>query len=335
MDAKAKGRAEALIEAMPYLRQARRKMSEHKYDTGVLEEVVREIPGLMKRKVAGAGRDELITFWVEALPYLHAFRDRVIVVKFGGHAMTAADLIADFERDVAALESAGIHPIVVHGGGPMINARLAEADVKSEFVDGVRVTDDATMAVAQEVLSEVNQTICKGIEAHGGRAVGLVDGECLKVERMPSGAPGVSLGRVGLVREVSPELRNLATQADAIPVVAPLGVDKDGVICNVNADYAAQGVAAILGADKLVLMTNTEGVLDADERLISRIDGAHTEELIESGVIGGGMLPKVRCALDAVKGGVKNAHIIDGRVEHALLLELLTDEGVGTLVTGS
>lgn len=269
----------------------------------------------------------------EALPYLRKFRGRLVVIKFGGNAMTDLALSSDFERDITVLQSLGIHPIVVHGGGPMITAGLKRSGIESRFVDGVRVTDDATMDVVQAVLREVNAEICAGIERHKGHPISLTEGKYLRAERMAAGTSGEAPGRVGLVREADAELGRLATETEAIPVLAPLAPDETGCICNINADYAAEGIASRLGAEKLILMTNTAGVLDENGALIPEIDEARAEKLIERGVISAGMLPKVRCALSAVRGGVPAAHIIDGRVDHAVLLELLTDEGIGTLVT--
>ena len=246
--------------------------------------------------------------------------------------MTDRELSSDFERDITVLQSLGIHSIVVHGGGPMITGKLAQSGIKSEFVGGVRVTDDKTMAVVHDVLREVNTGICEGIRRHGGEPVSLTEGEYVQAVRM-QGDGGRSPGRVGLVSAVSPELAQLATDKGKIPVLAPLAPDGDGNICNINADYAAEGIATKLRATKLILMTNTPGVLDKDGELISTLDSARSKQLIADGTINEGMLPKVQCALKAVEAGVSSAHIIDGRIDHAVLLELLTNEGVGTLVS--
>lgn len=272
----------------------------------------------------------------QAEVYAAQFQDAVVVIKFGGKAMSDAELSADFERDVALLKEIGMHPVVVHGGGPMITKSLADAGVESRFVDGVRVTDDATMAVVEKVLRKVNAEICaklEGMKPFHVRANGLADGGVLKVKRMPSGASGGDLGRVGLVDEVATELKKMAVEEGVIPIVAPLGVDVGGVVCNINADYAAEGVATALRAKKLLLVTDTDGVLDADGKLIAQINATHAKELINRGVISGGMAPKVRCALNALKSGVERVHIINGCVDHAVMQELLTDEGVGTMFT--
>lgn len=270
----------------------------------------------------------------EALPYLQTFRDRVVVIKYGGGVMNDATLTGDFERDVVLLENVGIHPVVVHGGGPMITHRLKESGLDSHFVEGIRITTDEAMEQVGKALREVNVGICEGIRRHGGRAAGMTDGNSLRVERMPPLGPDrISPQRVGVIKEVSHEMAELSVRQGVIPVVAPIGCDDNGLIYNINADRVAEAVAVSLKAEKLILMTNTSGVLDAEERLIVRMTRVEMTALIEQGIIRGGMLPKVQCAVDAVRDGVKAAHIIDGRVDHAVLLELLTDEGVGTLVT--
>lgn len=271
----------------------------------------------------------------EALPYLQRFRNKLVVVKYGGSAMVADNLKRGFARDVVLLENVGIHPIVVHGGGPRISARLEQAGLASRFVEGIRITDDAVLAEAQQALAEVNAELCQAVGDFGGAAAACADGALLRVRRMePLGPERVSPGRVGVVEAVSPQLAELARRNGVVPALAPLGLDGDGLLCNINADLAAEMIAAQLGAEKVIFMTDAPGVMDAQGALVEACTRADMQRLIEQGVISGGMLPKVRCAFDAVRAGVKAAHIIDGRVEHALLLELLTDAGVGTLITG-
>lgn len=277
----------------------------------------------------------------EALPYIRRFQGRTFVVKYGGHAMVDADLKESFARDVCLLRYVGIRIVVVHGGGPQIDQMLARMGISSSFQAGLRVTDDATMEVVEMVLGgAVNQDIVGLICKHGGRAVGLSgkDDHFMRGERLsevrakdPSGADVlVDLGRVGDVETVEPRVVDKLLDSGFLPVIAPVAVDADGHALNVNADTAAGRIAGALGAAKLVLMTDVEGVKDASGTLVSSLGAREAESLIGRGVIRGGMIPKVRCALDAVAEGVEKVHIIDGRRSHALLLEIFTDRGVGT-----
>lgn len=278
----------------------------------------------------------------EALPYIRRYHDRTIVVKYGGNAMTEQTLKEGFARDVVMLKLVGMNPVIVHGGGPQINELLKKVGKKSEFIQGMRVTDEETMNMVEMVLGELNQEIVSLINRHGGKAVGLTgqDAAFIRAKKMllPSETNKgemLDVGFVGEVEGIDPELIALLDTRDFIPVIAPIGVGVNGEAYNINADLVAAKLAQTLNAEKLVLMTNITGLLDKGGKLLTGITAAEVDRLIEDGTISGGMLPKIAGALDAVKNGVKNAHIIDGRVEHALLLELLTDEGVGTLIRGA
>ena len=277
----------------------------------------------------------------EALPYIRRFHERIFVVKYGGHAMVDAELKESFARDVCLLRYVGIRVVVVHGGGPQINDTLKRLGIASRFSGGFRVTDDETMDVVEMVLGgAINQEIVGNICKHGGRAVGLSgkDDQFMRAERaevVQSKAPDgstidVDLGRVGTVSHVSCGLLDRLVTEGFIPVISPIAVGPDGTALNVNADTAAGAVAAALRAAKFVLMTDVAGVLDARKQLIASLRAGDIERLIAEGTIVDGMVPKVRCALDAVDGGVEKVHIIDGRRKHALLLEIFTDQGVGT-----
>lgn len=277
----------------------------------------------------------------EALPYIQRFHQKTFVVKYGGHAMVDEELKRSFARDVCLLRYVGIQVVVVHGGGPQINEMLQKVGIASTFSAGLRVTDDATMNVVEMVLGgAVNSEIVGHICEQGGRAVGLSgkDDQFMRArrkDRVPAkNEQGeqvlVDLGRVGDIEEVRPHLIRELIDKQFIPVVAPIALDADGKALNVNADTAAGRIAAALGAAKLVLMTDVEGVKDNEGNLLRSLRAREAERLIGEGVIGGGMIPKVRCALKAVDSGVEKAHIVDGRRRHALLLEIFTDEGVGT-----
>jgi acetylglutamate kinase len=270
---------------------------------------------------------------IEALPYIQRFRDKTIVIKYGGHAMTDPQLRASFARDVVLLKFIGVRPVIVHGGGPQIEGTLTRLGIQSSFVDGLRVTDDATMEVVEMVLGgSVNREIVGLVQSAGGKAVGLTgnDGRLLLVKRR---ARGKDLGRVGEVVAVDPGPIAAMTDAGFIPVIAPIGVDEAGVTYNVNADDAAGAIAAALRAEKLIQLTDVEGVKGADGKLIQQLTEADVKRLIAEGVIKGGMIPKVQCCLDAIRGGVTRSHIVDGRMQHAVLLEIFTDGGVGTVFT--
>ncbi|MFO1281256.1 MAG: acetylglutamate kinase [Burkholderiales bacterium] len=274
----------------------------------------------------------------EALPYIRRFHDRTIVVKYGGNAMTEPSLKAGFARDVVMLKLVGMNPVIVHGGGPQIGDLLKTMGIQSEFRQGMRVTDERVMNVVEMVLGELNQEIVGLINQHGGKAVGLTgqDGAFIQAKRMtlrePDSGADVDIGFVGEIERIDAELIQLLDSRDFIPVIAPIGVGAAGEAYNINADLVAGKLAETLRAEKLVLMTNTTGVLDRDGRLLTGLTASEIDALFADGTIHGGMLPKIGSALDAVKNGVKSSHIIDGRVEHALLLEVLTNEGVGTMI---
>lgn len=271
---------------------------------------------------------------IEALPYMRRFVGKTIVLKYGGAAMKDAGLRASFAVDVGLLKQIGLRPVIVHGGGPQIGALLERLGRTSTFVDGLRVTDDETMEVVEMVLGgTVNREIVELIQRGGGQALGLTgaDGGLLRVRRRLK--DGRDIGRVGEVVTVDPAVVEAVTEKGFIPVVAPIGVGEDGLTYNVNADEAAGALAQALRAEKLILLTDVEGVLDADGKLIRRLTREQAHEQIASGTIRGGMIPKVECCLAAVQGGVTRAHVIDGRLEHVVLLEIFTDRGVGTLLT--
>jgi acetylglutamate kinase len=280
------------------------------------------------------------TILAEALPYIRRFYGKTIVVKYGGNAMTDERLKASFARDVVLLKLVGMNPVVVHGGGPQIDDMLIRLGKKGEFVQGMRVTDDETMDVVEMVLGGlVNKDIVTLLNQHGGRAIGLTgkDGSFIRARKLlvTNGQQSeelIDIGQVGEVESIDPQIVSLLETGEFIPVVAPIGVGADGRSYNINADLVAGKLAEILCAEKLVLLTNTPGVLDKDGKLLTGLTPKQIDALFADGTLSGGMLPKISSALDAAKGGVKSVHIIDGRVEHALLLEVLTDEGVGTLI---
>ena len=279
----------------------------------------------------------------EALPYIQRFVGKTLVIKYGGNAMVDEVLKSSFARDVVLMKLVGINPVIVHGGGPQIGELLGRLGMESKFIGGMRVTDSETMDVVEMVLGgQVNKQIVSLINQHGGAAVGLTgkDGSLLKARKMrfDQNAPEnkaseiVDIGHVGEVVDVNAGVVDMLVQGDFIPVIAPIGVDDEGASYNINADLVAGKVAEVLQAEKLMLLTNTGGVLDKNEQVVTGLSSADVDRLIDDGSIYGGMLPKVRCALDAVAAGVNSAHIIDGRVEHAVLLEMFTDVGVGTLI---
>jgi acetylglutamate kinase len=276
----------------------------------------------------------------EALPYIQRFHGKTIVIKYGGNAMTDPALKEGFARDVVLLKVVGMNPVIVHGGGPQIDDLLKRVGKKGAFIQGMRVTDAETMDVVEMVLGgQVNKDIVNLINRCGGKAVGLTgkDGGLIRARKMMvRSAPGsdemVDIGQVGEVESIDPAIVNLLHTQDFIPVIAPVGVGANGESYNINADLVAGKVAEILKAEKLIVLTNTAGVLDKDGNLLTGLTSRKVDELFADGTIHGGMLPKIGSALEAVKNGVNTCHIIDGRVEHALLLEILTDEGVGTLI---
>jgi acetylglutamate kinase len=275
----------------------------------------------------------------EALPYIQRFFDKTIVIKYGGNAMTDAKLQEGFARDVVLLKLVGMNPVVVHGGGPQINDLLQKVGKKGEFVQGMRVTDEETMDVVEMVLGKVNKDIVNLINRYGGKAVGLTgqDGSFIRAEKLlleSIAEPGkmLDIGLVGDINKIDPSIITFLDSGDFIPVIAPIGVSPDGETLNINADVVAGKLAEVLRAEKLVLLTNTPGVLDQKGNLLTGLTPKQIDGLVADGTLSGGMLPKISSALDAARGGVRSVHIIDGRVEHALLLEILTDEGVGTLI---
>lgn len=279
---------------------------------------------------------------IEALPYIKRFRGKTVVIKYGGNAMVAEDLKNAFARDVVMMKLVGINPVVVHGGGPQIGQLLERIGKKSEFVQGMRVTDRETMNVVEMVLGgSVNKDIVGLIHKNGGKAVGLSgkDGGLIRARKMmlkrdsnDESSDLIDIGLVGEVQGIDPKIVALLDNAEFVPVIAPIGVGEDGETYNINADVVAGKLAITLKAEKLVLLTNTTGVLDKQGKLLTGLSIKDVNALITDGTIHGGMLPKVNYALDAVQSGVKSAHIIDGRVPHAVLLEIFTDQGVGTLI---
>ena len=283
---------------------------------------------------------------IESLPYLREFNRKTVVIKYGGHAMVDEELKKSFALDVILLKYIGINPVIVHGGGPQINQFLEKMQITSNYIQGMRVTDGETMDVVEMVLvGKVNKEIVGLINHCGGRAVGLSgrDGDLVQAKKMKMlGKPEVEnappelidLGRVGEVTRINPEILTTLDERDFIPVIAPVGVGDDGQAYNINADLVAGAIAAELDAAKLILLTDVEGVQDKDGGLLSSISKDSIEDLIDEGVISGGMIPKLRCCISAMNGGVNKAHIIDGRQEHALLLEVFTHEGIGTEIIG-
>jgi acetylglutamate kinase len=282
---------------------------------------------------------EKASILAEALPYIRRFNDKTIVIKYGGNAMTEDHLKDCFARDVVLLKLVGMNPVVVHGGGPQINDLLARVGKQGEFIQGMRVTDRETMDIVEMVLGGlVNKEIVSLINQHGGRAVGLTgkDGGFIKAKKLylqgGDNDEQIDIGQVGEVVSIDPELVSLLDTRDFIPVVAPIGVGENGEAYNINADLVAGKLAETLKAEKLILMTNTPGVLDKSGNLLTGLTESKIKALVADGTISGGMLPKLASCLEAVSNGVNTVQIIDGRVEHALLLEILTDEGVGTLI---
>ena len=278
---------------------------------------------------------------VEALPYIQRFRGKTFVIKYGGHAMEASDLRESFAQDIVLLQAVGIHPIVVHGGGPQINNLINRLGLKSSFVRGMRVTDASTMEAVEMVLQRLNKEIVGLISRHGGRAVGLSgkDGDLIVARKLEltladeTGASSkVDIGQVGEVAEVNPQVLRTLETAGFIPVIAPIGHGRDGLTYNINADVAAGDLAAALGAEKLILLTDVEGVKDKNGKLIPTLSADEAQKMIASGAISDGMIPKVECCTAALNGGVAKTHVLDGRTRHAILLEIFTESGVGTEV---
>jgi acetylglutamate kinase len=278
----------------------------------------------------------------EALPYIQKLNGKTIVIKYGGNAMTDEKLKVGFARDIVLLKQVGVNPVVVHGGGPQIAQLLERVGKESKFIQGMRVTDTETMDIVEMVLGGlVNKSIVTLINQQGGRAVGLTgkDGSLIRAHKMQMPSMDnadeiIDLGHVGEIDTIDPSVVSMLDDDNFIPVIAPIGVGENGESYNINADIVAGKLATVLGAEKLLLLTNTVGILDKQGNLLTGLSAREVDSYIADGTIYGGMLPKINCALDTVKSGVKTSHIIDGRVEHAVLLELLTDEGVGTLLKG-
>lgn len=280
----------------------------------------------------------------EALPYIQRFTGKTIVVKFGGNAMVDPKLHESFARDVVLMKLVGMNPVVVHGGGPQIGSLLAKLNIHTEFVNGMRVTDSETMDVVEMVLGgSVNKEIVASINRNGGKAIGVTgkDGQLIRARQLQvtRSSPElevpeiVDIGHVGEVEQIDTEVLNVILDSHFIPVIAPIGVGADGGTYNINADLVAGKLAQVMQAEKLMLLTNVAGLLDKQGDILTGLSTGQVDDLIADGTISGGMLPKIGCALDAVKSGVTSAHIVDGRVPHAVLLETFTDEGMGTLIT--
>ncbi|QFY43847.1 acetylglutamate kinase [Candidatus Methylospira mobilis] len=286
---------------------------------------------------------QIATVLTEALPYIQRFKGKTLVIKYGGNAMTDEQLKSSFASDIVLLKLVGINPVIVHGGGPQIGSVLQRLGKTSEFIQGMRVTDSETMDVVEMVLGGlVNKEIVNLINRHGGSAVGLTgkDGQLVRARRLvatqlfkDADQPEIiDLGYVGEVESIDPSLLHMLIQSNFIPVIAPIGVGADGRSYNINADLVAGKMAEVLKAEKLILLTNTPGVLNKNGELLTGLTLPEVDALIEDGTISGGMIPKTRCATDALKAGVNSAQVIDGRTDHAVLLELFTDQGIGTLM---
>jgi len=280
----------------------------------------------------------------EALPYIQRFTGKTIVVKFGGNAMVEQELKEQFARDIVLMKLVGMNPLVVHGGGPQIGALLKKLNIESHFVDGMRVTDTETMDIVEMVLGgSVNKEIVSLLNNNGGKAVGITgkDGNLIQAKKMTVSRQSpemstpeiIDIGHVGSIEAIDRSVLDMLLSSNFIPVIAPIGVGRDGSSYNINADLVAGKIAEVMCAEKLMLLTNVAGLLSKDNKVLTGLGTRRVDELIEDGTIHGGMLPKISCALNAVKAGVNSAHIIDGRVPHAVLLEIFTDEGVGTLIT--
>ncbi len=271
---------------------------------------------------------------VEALPYIRRFFGKTFVVKYGGHAMVYENLRNSFAKDIAILKYIGINPVIVHGGGPQIDSMLSQLGIKSEFVCGLRVTDDKTMDIVEMVLvGKVNKEIVNLLNMNGGVAVGISgkDGRTILAKKLNlKEKPDIDIGRVGEVHMINPSLIDSLSKDGFIPVIAPVGVDEDGYTYNINADFVASKVACALKAEKLIFLTDVPGVSSFEGEVLPTLSVSQVDKMIEAGTIKGGMIPKVRCCVEAVKGGVKKAHIIDGRLEHAVILEIFTKRGIGT-----
>ena len=286
----------------------------------------------------------IVQVLTEALPYIQRFTGKTVVVKFGGNAMVDEELKESFARDIVLMKLVGMNPVVVHGGGPQIGALLEKLNIDTEFIEGMRVTDAQTMDVVEMVLGgSVNKEIVASINRNGGKAIGVTgkDGQLIRAKKLKVTRPGpelevpeiIDIGHVGEVDQIDTGVLDVILGSNFIPVIAPIGVGEDGSTYNINADLVAGKLAQVMQAEKLMLLTNVAGLLDRRGDILTGLTTQQVDELIADGTISGGMLPKISCALDAVKSGVTSSHIIDGRVPHAVLLETFTDEGMGTLIT--
>ena len=278
----------------------------------------------------------------EALPYIQKFTGSTIVVKYGGNAMTDEVLMNSFARDIVLMKLVGMNPVVVHGGGPQIGSLLTQLNIQSEFIDGIRVTDSKTMDVVEMVLGGlVNKEIVSLLNKNQGKAIGITgkDGNLIQAKKLLKksliGAKMMDMGQVGSIEKINREVLDILKDSNFIPVIAPIGTDRTGATYNINADTVAGEIAKVLDAEKLMLLTNIAGVMDKSGKVVTGLSTAQVDAMIADGTIHGGMLPKIECALDAVNSGVRSAHIIDGRVEHAVLLEIFTNTGVGTLISNT
>lgn len=278
----------------------------------------------------------------EALPYIQKFTGSTIVVKYGGNAMTDEVLKNSFARDIVLMKLVGMNPVVVHGGGPQIGSLLTQLNIQSEFIDGIRVTDSKTMDVVEMVLGGlVNKEIVSLLNKNQGKAIGITgkDGNLIQAKKLLKksliGAKMMDMGQVGSIEKINREVLDILKGSNFIPVIAPIGTDRNGATYNINADTVAGEIAKVLDAEKLMLLTNIAGVMDKSGKVVTGLTTAQVDAMITDGTIHGGMLPKIECALDAVNSGVRSAHIIDGRVEHAVLLEIFTNTGVGTLISNT
>jgi acetylglutamate kinase len=306
-------------------------------------EFIKEVERRQKAMTTQCSTSSVADILIEALPYIRKFYGMTIVIKYGGHAMVDEQLKEDFARDICLLKFIGLHPVVVHGGGPQINSVLEQMGIRSKFVRGMRLTDGPTMDVVEMVLGgKINKSIVAQINRHGGKAVGLSgkDGDLIQAAKMQIvyqeeiGKPPeiIDPGMVGQVTRINPAIIHTLTREGFIPIIAPVGVGEAGETYNINADHVAAHIAAALSASRLVLMTDVDGVLDGAKQLISTIEAGHLAEMIETRQITGGMIPKLECAVEALKAGVHKVPIINGKRRHAILLELFTDQGIGTEV---
>lgn len=295
----------------------------------------------MTTEAQGHNPSTVVEILSEALPYIQRYAGKTIVVKYGGNAMTDDTLVDSFARDIVLMKTVGLNPVVVHGGGPQIGIVLERLGVQSEFIEGMRVTDETTMEVVEMVLGgQVNKSIVNRLNLAGGKAIGLTGKDNAQIHArklwiQDKNGQSIDIGQVGDITHISTDLIEMLTRADYIPVIAPIGIDDAGNSYNINADVVAGRIAQALKAERLMLLTNVAGLLDSEGCVMTGLSVDDVNHLIDEGIIYGGMLPKIRCALDAVEGGVDSAVIVDGRVPHATLLEIFTNAGAGTLISSS